>query len=126
MIQQREEVEIKNGSMINTWDDMKKEFPVREIMTPEQEKEFVSHCFTLYEKEGFSKVFWTPYEDFNAFIGKKFSVLGRISDTEVDMEVLPMWRIRFDNGRETNAYPEEIIPFEMRANGCTLEGIASI
>lgn len=28
-------------------------------MTEDQEREFVNECFNLYEKEGFSKVFWS-------------------------------------------------------------------
>ena len=43
----------------------------------------------------------------------KFIVLGRVKyikddDSGADLECLPMWNIRFENGDTTAAYPEEI------------------
>jgi hypothetical protein len=34
-----------------------------------------------------------------------------------------MWNIKFSDGTVIGAYPEEIIPGEMKENGCPLEGI---
>lgn len=36
---------------------------------------------------------------------------------------LPMWNIEFQDGSIIAAYPDEIIPSEMEANGCMLNGI---
>ncbi len=110
--------------MINSWDELYKEFSMhRDEMTKEQELEFVSHCFRLYEQEGFAKKFWSQGGDFEEYQGKPFSVVGHVTEEEADLECLPMWLIRFQNGDELNVYPDEIIPSEMKANGCKLEGI---
>lgn len=47
----------------------------------------------------------------------KFDVLRRVSGEENDIEVLPMWEIKFNDGFVTLAYPEEIVLCEMIANG---------
>jgi hypothetical protein len=94
----------------------------RENMTIEQERNFVNTCFDLYEKEGFSNVFWSPYDIGNSELcGKKFKVLSRVTENQEVLNVLPMWNIEFENGHKICAYPEEIIPSEMRHNGCSLE-----
>jgi len=98
----------------------------REDMTRKQELEFVNKCFDEYEKEGFSKVFISPYdlgENINRQ-GKSFKVLGRVRPTTetdngedtADLETLPMWRIQFEDGEIMGAYPEEIIPSEIKSN----------
>jgi hypothetical protein len=100
----------------------------REEMTIEQEKEFVNNCFETYEKEGFSKVFVSPFDLFpNTTInrqGTSFKVLGRVrpmtetdsgNDT-ADLETLPLWTIQFEDGHIMGAYPEEIIPSEIKSN----------
>lgn len=113
-----------------TWDELKvkyKDAPYREDMTEEQEKEFVADCFNCYEQEGFSKVFWCQGGDYPEYVGKPFTVVGRTpiydgaTQLAADLESLPMWNIRFKDGYEMSAYPEEIIPREMRDNGCPEE-----
>lgn len=123
------------------WSEMRKKYPgyqegvdieaetdtkyavYREDMDTETERAFVADCFECYESEGFAKKFWSPFDHCMEYAGEPFEVLGRITEEETDLCVLPMWRIRFSNGTETDAYPEEIIPREMRDNGCKLEGI---
>ena len=34
-----------------------------------------------------------------------------------------MWNIKFSDGVTIGAYPEEIIPSEMKENGCLMDGI---
>ena len=112
--------------MINTWKDLNKAFPMyRDDMTEEQERDFVKHCFDLYEKEGFAKVFWSPFDIGNTELcGKSFKVLNRVTEAQESLEVLPMWNIEFENGHKMCAYPEEVIPREMKDNGCKLNNIA--
>ena len=109
---------------MNTWKELDKAYPMdRDEMTKEQEREFVNYCFDLYEKEGFSKIFWAQGGDFPELIGKPFTVVGRETEDRIYLSYLPMWRIHFENGTEISAYPDEIIPREMRENGCEIEGL---
>jgi hypothetical protein len=99
---------------------------LREDMNREQEIKFVNEYFENYEKEGFSKVFISPY-DLGGKVnrqGTPFKVLGRIRpltqtdkgpDT-ADLETLPLWNIQFEDGETMGAYPEEIIPSAIKEN----------
>lgn len=113
----------KKGDLMILFKEEKME---RENMTREQEIEHVNDWFDKYEKEGFSKVFISPYEP-NEEInrqGTPFKVIGRIkpiTETEngndtADLESLPLWKIEFEDKHTIIAYPEEIIPSEIRAN----------
>ncbi|HZK53005.1 MAG TPA: hypothetical protein VFC84_02195 [Desulfosporosinus sp.] len=75
--------------------------------------------FAEYEAEGYSQKFWTPYTDHRSRIGEAFKVVRRLGDKEdeVDSECLPMWKIRFKDGFEVSAFPEEIIPSAILSNG---------
>lgn len=114
------------------FEELNKKFPMyRCDMTREQERIFVGHCFDLYEKEGFSKIFVSPYDyidEIGQRQGTSFKVLGRTkertnteneensTDLTADLECLPMWQIQFDDGTIINAYAEEIIPSQIREN----------
>lgn len=64
-----------------TWDDMNKKYPeYREEMTRERELAFVEDCFTCYEGEGFAKNFWSQGSDYKEYIGKPFTVIGRVPE----------------------------------------------
>jgi hypothetical protein len=108
-----------------TWDDIKKKYgsEERDSMSEEREKEYVQDAFAAYEAEGFAKRFWTAYEENSKHIGKSFTVVGRVGMDRADLCTLPMWDIRFGDGQQTTAYPEEIIEREMVNNGCDLEGL---
>ena len=99
---------------------------LRNDMNLKQEIEYVNDCFDKYEKEGFSKIFLSPY-DLNRVgnnQGKSFKVLGRMrlaaevdnGEYTSDLESLPSWMIQFDDGETMVAYPEEIIPSEIKLN----------
>ena len=45
----------------------------------------------------------------------------RCSTKDADLASLPMWNIKFSDGLIIGAYPEEIIPREMKANGCPID-----
>lgn len=86
----------------------------REHLTEEEERAFVNDCYDTYEHIGFTETFDTPYTDKEKYKGMKFTVLDRVKEFSEetkkgnDLEVLPMWKIQFDNGDIIEAYPEEI------------------
>lgn len=107
-----------------TWKELNEKYPEsRDIMTEEREKEFINDCFSCYENEGFAKKFWSPFGDYKDREGQSFEVVERCTTKNCDLSALPMWNIKFEDGTVIGAYPEEIIPSEMKENGCTLEGI---
>lgn len=69
---------------------------------------FKNDCFLLYESSGWKNSFYSPYESENKNNGKPFTVLRRATTGEYDVEQLPCWLIRFDDGKETFAFPEDI------------------
>ena len=91
---------------------------LRDFMNKEEEREFISDYCDCCEKEGFNKTFWTPYEEQKEHIGKKFMVLRRLTEEECFLEAMPMWKIEFEDGKTSGAYPEEIVPSEMKLHGC--------
>ena len=98
--------------------------PCRDEMTEEQEREYVEDLFVAYEQENnFSKVFWSQGGDYPQYIGKPFTLAGRVpvyenaSKKGVDLECLPMWYIRFEDGFQMEAYPDEIVLSVMKDNG---------
>lgn len=109
-----------------TWAEMRVKYPgeYRDEMTEDCERAFVADCFDCYESESLSKRFWTQDGDYVEYVGKRFSVIGRTPEWDrqgadgADLECLPMWRIRFEDGKEIDAYPDEIIVREMLDNGC--------
>ena len=60
--------------------------------------------------------FTTPFDQYRDRIGQTFEVLRKITKrnataidrAEYDLECLPMYKIRFADGHETSAWPEEI------------------
>lgn len=62
------------------------------------------------------ETFTTQTEQYGARNGQAFTVLRKITRRnatsadlqEYDLEVLPMYRIRFADGHETSAFPEEV------------------
>jgi hypothetical protein len=104
--------------VINTFEDLHRDYPEdRHDMSEEREREFITHCYRLYKQEGFSKTFWTPHEATEEHIGKTFEVLEEIWDPVFDIECLPAWRIRLEDGEEIEAFSEEIVLSDMKANG---------
>lgn len=106
--------------MSRTWFDIRTLFPefddgtfTREEMTEEREREWVDFCFEAYESDGFKETFGTPYTGEKKYVGMKFEVLNRVNEYPndpdgADLECLPMWNIRLEDGTEMAAYPEEI------------------
>lgn len=86
----------------------------REDMLYSEEKAFVEDCFETYEHIGFAKTFKTPYTEEKHLDGQPFTVIGRVKEADddpengADLECLPMWHIRFEDGTEKMAFPEEI------------------
>lgn len=85
----------------------------RDNFSIEEEKRFVADCYDTYEHIGFAETFGTSYTGEKHLVGKKFTVLSRVKELSedkngADLECLPMWNIRFEDGSEMAAYPEEI------------------
>lgn len=59
----------------------------------------------------YRETFDSPYQQYADRIGQPFTVLSVIDkpDEHHDEEVLPMYRIRFSDGFETEAWPEEVL-----------------
>lgn len=104
------------------WEDIQTKYPNidRDNMSEQEELSFVEDCFSCYENEGFSKKFWSPFSDYANRIGQNFNVVGRCTTALHHISKLPMWDIKFEDGTIISAYPEEIIPREMKGNGCDL------
>ena len=91
---------------------------LRDFMSEEEEREFINDYSVCCENEGFNRVFWSPYEEQKEHIGKKFKVLRRLNEEECFLDAQPMWEIELEDGTIFSAFPEEIVPSEMKANKC--------
>lgn len=92
-----------------------------EELSDEQLQQFKQDCFEMYEHDGFLDTFNSPYDDQGEHNGMKFKVIRRATEYnnetgegEVDLESMPAWVIRFENGDEACCYPEEICKAEKR------------
>ena len=57
----------------------------------------------------FRSRFVTPWEQHKDRIGQRFTVMGPAPETDYDREeVGRMWAIRFEDGTEITAWPEEV------------------
>lgn len=110
-----------------TSDELVKEFELlnsiygsREEMDYISHRRYVSKCFEIYEKGGFTKRFKTPYNDKKKYNGYSFKVIKRLEEVSdknpegADLECLPMWLIEFPTGKQISAFPEEICQLEMK------------
>lgn len=93
-----------------SWNDMTNALDGkwRENLSLSETRAWVDKCFLIYEHHGFAKTFKPCYSDYKEMDGMNFTVVRRANTDDVDMEQLPMWLIKFDNGKETFAFPEEI------------------
>jgi hypothetical protein len=77
---------------------------------------YVEDRFAMYETEGFrdrvNPIFMSKGDD---NYGQAFEVLRRANLSEVDLEAMPMWKVRFKNGNTAFCYPEEICSGHDRA-----------
>lgn len=86
----------------------------RNDLSEVEERNWVNDSFDTYEHIGFADTFGTPYTGEKKYEDMRFTVLGRVKEiTEdkengADLECLPMWNIRLENGDIMAAYPEEI------------------
>lgn len=85
----------------------------RDHMTEEEEQAWAEYWFDQYEKTGFTDTFTTPYEQHKDRVGQPFAVIGRCTLEDCDLECLPMWKIRFEDGYETCAFECEICKLEV-------------
>lgn len=78
----------------------------------EEYKKYLEDCYSMYETEGFCDTFESPYTDYKKYNGQKFKVVCRMDDVFMDLESLPAWLIKFEDGDEISAWPEEICSCE--------------
>ena len=87
-----------------------------DTLSDEDFLKFKEDCFQLYEDTGFIDRFDSPYDDLGGGMhehnGMKFEVIRRATTEECDLEAMPLWFIRFENGDEAYCYPEEIAVLE--------------
>lgn len=84
-----------------------------DTMTDEEFLRFKQDCFEMYETEGFSEVFHSPYDETYHLNGKPFKVLRRATEKECDLEAMPIWVVGFDGFEKPFfCYPEEICKAE--------------
>lgn len=99
-------------------EQLRKNLPIMtNELSDEQRAIFLKRCYALYETEGFTDKFFTNGMDYREYIGSPFSVVCRTAPPSDDEECWPMWLIRFDDGVEIKAYPEEIVLSEMKSVG---------
>lgn len=105
-----------------TFEDLSAAYPERSEQNFEEELSYVEDLFDTYEQFGFLESFSSPFEDERKYEGMSFTVLRRLSYVldDVDLECLPMWLIRLEDGTEMQAYPEEICQAEKKATQTTL------
>lgn len=118
--------EKENNNMIKTWDELTEKhgnFDREKEMNKEKEREYVKDLFSVYENEGFNKVFWSPSMNIGEekYFGKPFKVLGRTPETRNNLSLLPLWDIEFEDGKQLTVEAFEIITVEMRAHNCPNE-----
>lgn len=83
-----------------------------ELLTVEDFRKFKNDCFQLYEETGFIKEFNSPYDEYGEHNGMKFNVIRRATEEECDIEAMPIWLVKFENGDQAYCYPEEIAVIE--------------
>lgn len=88
----------------------------REEMSFVKELLYVEDCFDTYESLGFCETYKNCYNGNDERNGMSFKVNRRVTTDEVDIEVLPMWEVTFENGDVDFAYPEEICKAERKEN----------
>lgn len=87
-------------------------------LSDEELIEFKNDCFSVYEETGFIEKFDSPYDDIGDGLtagehnGMKFEVIRRATIGECEVEAMPLWLVRFENGDEAYCYPEEIAKLE--------------
>lgn len=97
----------------NTPQELKADYPdIREEMDFDTECACIEALFDTYEHIGFRDTFFNYHVDksYDLYDGKRFEVVRRLSYIagEADVENLPMWKIKFENGVQIDAWPEEI------------------
>jgi hypothetical protein len=100
-----------------TFAEFEQKYKDFDVMTAsfEDELSYRQDAFEMYETEGFTDTFQTPYEECSEYNGQKYEIVRRANYEigDCDMESLPQWIIKFEDGKEVNAYPEEICKLEV-------------
>lgn len=69
----------------------------------------VNKIVTIEDVAPFKReTYTTVFNDQSEHVGKEFEVLRSLNSDEVDMECAPMFKIRLSDGKEIDAYIEEV------------------
>ena len=103
----------------SSFEELNSAYGNREDLEMPASLEYVLDCYDLYEEAGFADTFETSFDDYSRYNGKHFEVIRRIDniDDDCDLDILPQWKIKFEDGIEINAYPEEICLVERKGEG---------
>lgn len=86
-------------------------------MSDDELRKFKNDCFDLYESTGFTEIFNSPYDDEGEHNGKPYKVIRRATESEADLEAMPIWVVKFEGEDEVAyCYPEEIAKIEQDKN----------
>ena len=71
------------------------------------------------ERAPLRRTFTTRHVQYIDYIGQPFEVLQRIDAPSIkyDADILPMYRIRFRDGKEIDAWPDEVEESVRRSHG---------
>ena len=99
---------------VKTFEELDRLVSRDSLITEDEEKAFINKCYELYQKKGFAKTFKSSSDDYRKYNGMEFKVLNSVSvdDEHFDLEVLPMWQIEFSDGKQIEAFPDEIVESE--------------
>lgn len=107
--------QVQRNALERDFKEKWKDFDV-DNCSNEELREFKDDCFRLYEQTGFLELFDSPYDDIGGgnheHNGMRFEVIRRATPEECDLEAMPLWLVRFENGDEAYCYPEEIALIE--------------
>ena len=94
--------------VFNSFEELWKDRKPMRCMYYEELKSFVEDMYDTYEAMGFTETFKSAWKDYKEYDGQKYTVLSRLTEKEADLGDLPMWHIVFEDGVETDAFPDEI------------------
>ncbi len=106
-----------------TWAEMKIKYPNDDFIDElpiDKRREYIQDCFDAYENDDeFATVWWSPYWEDVPF-GAKIVSIRRAEEKkdQINLDRMPMWIVKFDNGHSQPVYPEELILSERKRNGC--------
>lgn len=89
------------------WD----KFPERDLMSIKEELEYIHDWYNL-GKNLPTKPFEPTFTDYVKYKGQSFTIIDEVKTFEVELEQLPMWKIKMEDGTILWALCDEIFKIE--------------